>query len=615
MMSSSISQTNRDVSARRPLLSLDEEIGSLKKTYLLQRTLNNPLRFLTGTRLYIKLGERFGQQHKYDQAIEEYWKAISSAESRIEELLQHSRNGFVGEVPTESLIQNSKDYIKICVHKIAEFTLAKHDIINRSIETIVSEVVKDTSKNLRQISKIDTLAEIQRAVLSFAGSHIYKVLANDENFEFVTNEENFSLLQQEELYRQIIRVYRCALKEIRSEAHIDKQIATRCYWYRSRCAYYYKLLDDTDNYYGELSSAWLYKTYASNSLQEYEQNYAQMEKVLSAWEETQISNRREPFYRRAFASVFGLNFLDSSDIKSRIKHLKLINYYFSQTKLLTKTTYLLYENLYVLIDRINRAKRFEDVKLPDQKPFKFPDTIKSEVQEARSCYRSLVKLVQYINGKKITSLVTHPDLASILQLYSSGVISEHVAFGLTKSAIKAFLGEEIISQNILDEEQDEKLITELLRLGETGTIEAKRSLSDYESIGQAISAFANTRGGKILVGFEELEDADEYSMDMVICNDFVIVGIKTGGATVDDQKKRLALHLHDAGIDVGDLVIDSSLTVRGKRVCVIEVPDMSGIKPVFYRQEMYVRVDAQNRRLKTKEVLARISSTGAATTI
>jgi predicted HTH transcriptional regulator len=313
--------------------------------------------------------------------------------------------------------------------------------------------------------------------------------------------------------------------------------------------------------------------------------------------------RTQPFYYRALANIFGLNFLELSNIKDRILNLKLINYYLSQTGSGAKNVYKLYENFYVLIARINGAENLQAIKLPDQKKFTIPDTIKVDIQETKQNYRDLVKLIQYIGGKKLKSEISDPDVASISQLYTSSIISEKMTLDLTKSLTKKFIGEELVPMDVLDEKEDEGLIKQLLKLGESTILEVKKSFADNESIGKAISAFANTRGGKILVGFDEFGTNHDYPDESIICRDFAIVGLDTNQATLDDQKKKISLHLHEAGIDVGELIIDSSLMVRGNRVCVIEVPE-SKQKPVFYRHEIYKRVGAQNKKLSNKEALS-----------
>ena len=585
-------------------LSPEEEISRLKKVFIVQQKLSSPLRFLTGIKLHLKLAQNFSHQHQYDSAIKDYWEVIDNSEKRIEELLEHSKDGFVGEVSSARLIDNSKNYIIDAAINITELTLLKQDIASKSIAIFLPSLSKEFTRYIKRVSKDNIIAGIQEGVLAFAHANTYRLLVNEDNLDFCLDEKNFHLVPHERMYMHMIGISQNATKEIRGEARIDKKVANRCYSFRKRSADYYRLLGDKANYYEEISSAALYKVYSSSSYEEFEKNYAELELTLTEWEKMKKMPRSQPFYYRAFANIFGLNFLELSNTKDRILNLKLINYYLSQTGSGVRSIYKLYENFYVLISRIKNAKDLSSIKLPDQKKFTIPDdTIKADIQETKQNYRNLIKLIQYIKGKKIKSDITNPDILSIYQLYKSAIVSEKVTLDLTKSLIKKFLGEELVPMNVLDEKDDEDLIKKLLKLGESTTLEVKKSLADNESIGRAISAFANTKGGKILIGFDELEKNHTYPEEGVICHDFGIAGLDASKTTLDNQKKKISLHLHESGINVAELIIDSSLIVRGKRICVIEVPE-SKQKPVFYWHEAYRRVDTQNKKLSNKEAIS-----------
>jgi len=46
-------------------------------------------------------------------------------------------------------------------------------------------------------------------------------------------------------------------------------------------------------------------------------------------------------------------------------------------------------------------------------------------------------------------------------------------------------------------------IKELIKIGESETVEFKKSTGEWKEIVETISAFANTKGGVILVGVDE----------------------------------------------------------------------------------------------------------------
>ena len=103
-------------------------------------------------------------------------------------------------------------------------------------------------------------------------------------------------------------------------------------------------------------------------------------------------------------------------------------------------------------------------------------------------------------------------------------------------------------------------LRELIELGETDMVEFKRRFSDFDKIAKEIIAFANTRGGKILIGVDD---------------DGTIVG-------VDSEKHEIELvsttaeFYCDPAIDVDIEIVE----INGLDVIVINVPE-SATKPHY----------------------------------
>jgi len=128
----------------------------------------------------------------------------------------------------------------------------------------------------------------------------------------------------------------------------------------------------------------------------------------------------------------------------------------------------------------------------------------------------------------------------------------------------------------------------LLAEGESETVEFKESL-DREAL-ETVAAFANTRGGTVLVGVHD---------------DGTVRGITTGKETLREWANHIAqaTHLHPR---------IEALSYEDKTIAVIEVPE-SPLKPVPCRGRYFKRVAKSNRQMTdddlTRVVLDRVGMT------
>jgi len=132
---------------------------------------------------------------------------------------------------------------------------------------------------------------------------------------------------------------------------------------------------------------------------------------------------------------------------------------------------------------------------------------------------------------------------------------------------------------------------------ESQTIEFKRSLAERREILEAISAFANTTGGRIYVGIEEEKDGSVKE----------IVGVEIRGKEVENLGNEIRQNT--------DPVVYPSIEVeeiKGKPVLVIAVKE-SQVKPVFAKIDKtpvaFKRVGKTNQKINATE-LRRIISEG-----
>jgi len=137
-------------------------------------------------------------------------------------------------------------------------------------------------------------------------------------------------------------------------------------------------------------------------------------------------------------------------------------------------------------------------------------------------------------------------------------------------------------------EDREEWLDHLLAAGESETVEFKESL-DREAL-ETVAAFANTKGGTLLVGVRD---------------DGTVRGITLGRETLREWANHIAqaTQLHpQIGV----------LTYEGKTIAVIEVPE-SPLKPVPCRGRYFKRVARSNRQMTeddlTRAVLDKVGMT------
>ncbi len=122
-------------------------------------------------------------------------------------------------------------------------------------------------------------------------------------------------------------------------------------------------------------------------------------------------------------------------------------------------------------------------------------------------------------------------------------------------------------------------LRKLIKGGETETIEFKASF-DKETLETSV-AFANTKGGVILIG---ISDRDE------------IKGIQIGKETLRDWANQISQSTEPRIIP--EIEID---TIDGKNVAVIRIKEFP-IKPVFVKGRCFRRVGNSNRVMQAREI-------------
>ena len=121
---------------------------------------------------------------------------------------------------------------------------------------------------------------------------------------------------------------------------------------------------------------------------------------------------------------------------------------------------------------------------------------------------------------------------------------------------------------------------------ESQTLEFKKSLAEINEILETISAFANTKGGKILVGVEENKDGTIKE----------VVGVVVKGKEIENLTNEIKQNT--------DPVIFPSVEfvkMNGKEFLSIKVEENES-KPVFAKNLVFKRVGKTNKKLSSQEI-------------
>jgi len=121
----------------------------------------------------------------------------------------------------------------------------------------------------------------------------------------------------------------------------------------------------------------------------------------------------------------------------------------------------------------------------------------------------------------------------------------------------------------------------LIRQGESEILEFKKSIGEWKEIIKTISAFANTKGGIILVGISSKGTAS---------------GVQIGKRTIEDLANKIKENT-DPKIFPRILVRD----IDGKNIILVKI-EISKSKPVFAFDRVYKRVGKSTMRVTSEEI-------------
>lgn len=138
----------------------------------------------------------------------------------------------------------------------------------------------------------------------------------------------------------------------------------------------------------------------------------------------------------------------------------------------------------------------------------------------------------------------------------------------------------LMSMRIINfQDMKKEAILRIIRLGESETVEFKENF-DKETV-ETVSAFANTKGGMILVG---------------VSDKGMLKGLTTTESTLRDWSNRIF-----QSIDPKVMVTLNSTKIEKKAISLIHV-DENRIKPVSCKGRYFKRIGAANRRISWEDI-------------
>jgi len=125
-------------------------------------------------------------------------------------------------------------------------------------------------------------------------------------------------------------------------------------------------------------------------------------------------------------------------------------------------------------------------------------------------------------------------------------------------------------------------LKELIKKGESENIEFKKSLQLKDEIGETVSAFSNSRGGKIIVGVDDKNKE--------------VIGVEIGENTIENLANYIKRYTDSPVFP--SIMVEST---GGKEVIVVEVKEADE-KPVLFKGRPYKRVGKSSHKASAGEV-------------
>ena len=467
--------------------------------------------------------------------------------------------------------------------------------------------------------------DIWTSILSALNSKLRKepvdIIDDDSIIRFLEDELMDQITLDMETFHGLewltIRFYQALVKKDRRAALYDSRIAKRLARYREESATRLAGMKRTRGAIEDLAEGHLFNVLASETLRDWkkenEKYSAELERVLR-------KNVATPwviysYYAKAYVKGFNL----AKKLSNRTLYIRKAMEYAEKGKLTYAKYILPYLYITELLGVMYEKKSLQEVieyidkEQPDGTLSNIPMSQDADRVKTIALYEAVIEAIK---GQGATGIQT---IDSVCTLREAGVISsEREVLDLLAKIILSQTGS--ISDGFIapEEERSEEVIKleGILANQEGAEIEVKLSGETLiEKILQSICAFANTNGGRLVIGMiEKVHFADKFPEKIlsnypIIAHDFVVIGFKNTDnfrqKLASKLKKRCTLH----GRNIQEIYDVSLVHIENKTVLVIEV------KPFFnlYRSlitlngDVYGRYDNQTSVMSVEEVVQRMS--------
>lgn len=415
-----------------------------------------------------------------------------------------------------------------------------------------------------------------------------------------------------------IKLYHALVRRERRQAIADTDVATRLAQYRIGSAARLKELGDIKNAIEDLAEGHLFEIFATTKYSDWKKRTGDYFKELH-----KLSQRRiikpwiiASFYAKAYVKGFNL----AKKMKNKVNHITSAMIYADEGAL-TYADYI--RPYYFITDLIMQMQNLrtidEVIHYVETKQGKQVEELIAGQDEDRISTIALYKaLGEAMRGSSKTGILT---IDSVCHLRDAGIIQQdkEIMDLLVKivSVQPGSIGGEIMyDQPEVIDNKDATELEEILANQEGSEVEVKlQGDSQMDKISQTVCAFANTVGGKIIIGlmekglFAQRYPNASLSSYTVIGREFIVFGFKGSDRFRQNLAQQLKKKASLQGRDIPDIYDVSMLNIGNKPVMILDV------KPVFklygtivtFDSEVYARYDNQTAIMGKEELVHKLT--------
>lgn len=578
------------------------------------QTDNNKSYLRTKSKEYYHLAKEFYSNEDLFKCISSIEKSIVFANDNFDAILSFPNSANRHKILTDN-IEFYESYLRLYTLAL----LSANSTINHSH---ITEVFNKINKII--FEKIYHKKNRDRVIYGQILDAIKKILKNkkktifidfDKDFEAWLEEyQNFNNSEEDYLWTKLL-IYQNLAKYHRSEMYFDSSNAKISIGFRKKTRTILNTLNNPSSSQKEQIEIEYLNLFLIKSPNLFKTKYTEFEKLVLNASRNKIVTDKVAFLYRAKSLMVAYEI--SSDVSKKIEYIKKALEYFSTAG---SSLYYNYLPLFYYLDLCLAIAETKDItsvykhiKGYHQPGIAGKTYINTRTKEVAVAYTELVDFLYLLTNKNRKEIILNIDLTSISNLHKSNLLDNVELKNILKryaySKLQKF-NNNIINIIELEKEaktsyKDEGVLTSMLAGGENKQLELKESYSKNE-LGRAVSAFANTEGGKIVFGVGEKDKTEKnYKSGDIFLEKYVIYGIEMNE---DKFRQDMASHLaHTLNLKeiLNKIYEPRVLNFNGKQIVCIDVNNIAKTygKPVTYDENLYVRRDNRTDKLTAKDTI------------